>query len=220
MTRQCTLPSTREQARHALILLGAPTPPRLLVEVHAALFDSDLSVPGLARLLRQEQREHAATADHGRAAVRRADDEHARGARQPYRICPGLDADLAPVPGLLTLSTWPVAHRLALPAAARADALARIVRVAEFVAAAPRPAPGAALLLRRLADTVPGGAEVHDVLDPAALAGAARAALADGPLAAAVAAEQPVRETVAARAAVLDERQRLFGIATRSRERG
>ncbi|RZU52259.1 hypothetical protein EV385_4107 [Krasilnikovia cinnamomea] len=202
MTRQCTLPSTREQAQHALILLGAPTPPRLVVEVHAALFDSDLSVPGLARLLRQEEREHE------------------EGARRPYLICPGLDADLAPASGLVTLSTWPVAHRLALPAAARADHLTRVVRVAEFVAAAPRPTPGATLLLRRLADTVPGGAEAHDVLDPAALATAARAALTDRRLAAAVAAEQPVREAAAARADSLDERQRLFGLGPRPRGRG
>ncbi|GAB1645252.1 hypothetical protein [Krasilnikovia sp. MM14-A1259] len=199
MTRQCTLPSTRDQAQHALLLLGSPTPPRLLVDVHAALFDSDLSVSGLAELLRREEREHA------------------DGRERPYRICPGLDAELAPAPGLATLSTWPVADRLALPAARRAATLTRVIRVAEFVAAAPRPAPGAARLLRRLADAVPGGAEAHDVLEPAALAGAARAALADGRLTAAVAAELPVRDAAAARAARLDERQRLFGIAPRGR---
>ena len=43
-----TLPTTAEQARHALLLLGGPASPRLLVDVHGALFDSDLSVPAVA----------------------------------------------------------------------------------------------------------------------------------------------------------------------------
>ena len=56
MTRQSTLPSIREQAHHALLLLGVPTPARLLVDVHAALLDGDLSVPALVALLRDEER--------------------------------------------------------------------------------------------------------------------------------------------------------------------
>jgi hypothetical protein len=39
MTRLSALPSTREQARHALLLLDAPAPARLVVDVHRALFD-------------------------------------------------------------------------------------------------------------------------------------------------------------------------------------
>ena len=48
----------------------------------------------------------------------------------------------------------------------------------------------------------------------------ARAALADPALAGAVAAEQPVREAAAARAAELDERQRLFGVPAVPHQRG
>jgi len=44
-----TLPTTGEQARHALLLLGAPASARLVVDVHEALFDGDLSVMALAR---------------------------------------------------------------------------------------------------------------------------------------------------------------------------
>jgi hypothetical protein len=44
-----TLPTTSEQARHALLLLGAPASARLVVDVHAALFDGDLSVGALVR---------------------------------------------------------------------------------------------------------------------------------------------------------------------------
>ena len=44
-----TLPTTGEQARHALLLLGAPASARLVVDVHGALFDGDLSVTALAR---------------------------------------------------------------------------------------------------------------------------------------------------------------------------
>ncbi|WP_433375290.1 hypothetical protein ACQPZX_05655 [Actinoplanes sp. CA-142083] len=49
MNHLSTLPTTGEQARHALLLLGAPASARLVVDVHAALFDGDLSVPALAR---------------------------------------------------------------------------------------------------------------------------------------------------------------------------
>ncbi|MFG1608741.1 hypothetical protein [Actinoplanes sp. NPDC049265] len=59
MTRQSTLPSLREQARHALLLLGVPAPARLVVDVHAAFFDGDLSVPALAALMREDERAHA-----------------------------------------------------------------------------------------------------------------------------------------------------------------
>lgn len=56
MTRQSTLPGLREQARHALLLLGVPAPARLVVDVHAAFFDGDLSVPALAALMRDDER--------------------------------------------------------------------------------------------------------------------------------------------------------------------
>ncbi|MFI5890904.1 hypothetical protein ACIA5D_12390 [Actinoplanes sp. NPDC051513] len=49
MNHLSTLPTTGEQARHALLLLGAPASARLVVDVHAALFDGDLSVAALTR---------------------------------------------------------------------------------------------------------------------------------------------------------------------------
>ena len=80
MTRLSALPSTREQARHALLLLGAPAPARLVIDVHRALFDGDLDMPGLAALLRSERRTaapvvcHGLTADIGAAARAALDD--------------------------------------------------------------------------------------------------------------------------------------------------
>jgi hypothetical protein len=130
--------------------------------------------------------------------------------RQPYLICPGLNLDLTPARGLVTLSTWSVAERICTPAVARAEALAIVVRVAEFVAV--RPGTCGAWLLRQLAETVPGGPETVDPLKPLALAEVARAALTNRALVDAVAAEQPAREAAAARATQLDERTRLFGV--------
>jgi hypothetical protein len=220
MTRLSTLPSTREQARHALLLLGVPTPARLLVDVHAALFDGDLSVPGVAALLRDEERIVTPPGpDALGTSARNAEIERGDGTVvSPYLICPGLNLDLTAARGVITLSTWPVADRLRTPAAARADALATVVRVAEFVAE--RPGGCATWLMRDLAATVPGGREAFDVLDPAALGDAARHALADASLAAAVEAEAPLRDAAAERAAHLDLRQRLFGLATLPHQRG
>jgi hypothetical protein len=292
MTRLSTLPSHREQAHHALVLLGVPAAARLVVEVHSALFDGDLSVPALAALLRGDHRlpppaaafqwsapverdgRHGATigttafhpggaddpattsayqwsapveqeggderavtssafqwrpGDRGgeapagpdapATAAPRADAGRQGGTEgRPYVICPGLHPDLTAAPGVVTLSTWAVGDRICTPAVARAEALVATVRVAEFVAM--RPGASAMGLLRRLAESVPGGPEVIDALDPGALAEAARRALADPALAAAVAAEAPVRAAAAERAGRLDERQRLFGITGLPRQRG
>ncbi|HEU4348748.1 MAG TPA: hypothetical protein VFR35_13295 [Actinoplanes sp.] len=223
--------STREQARHALLVLGVPTAPRLLVEVHTALFDGDLSVPALAALIRDEERAFT-TAEP----------------RPSYLICPGLHPDLTPARGVVTLSTWPLTQRICTPAVARAEALASVARIAEFVAV--RPDASGTTLLRQLAETVPGGIEALDVLNPLALAEAARTALAGpavpgstvagstlagsavagptlagsalaGPTVAdAAAAEAPIREAAAARAAHLDERSQLFGTPTVPHQRG
>jgi hypothetical protein len=222
MTRLSTLPRTREQAHHALLLLGVPAPASLLVDVHAALFDGDLSVPALAALLRDEERMFAAGPD-GPATALTGDPAGGHGgtAGRPYLewfVCPGLTTGLAPVRGVLTVSTWTVAQRIRTPAVARAEALAATVRITELLAM--RSGPCAAWLLRQLAETVPGGPEALDVLDPSALGDAARLALDDPALAAAVAAEQPVRDAAVLRAAELDERQRLFGAPPVPHQRG
>lgn len=222
MTRLSTLPSTREQARHALLLLGAPAPARLIVDVHAALFDGDLSVPALAALLRAEERgvgEAAARPDA--PGTGRTGDEPGGGGGaglRPYLICPGLGLDLAPVRGMVTLSGWGVGSRICTPGSGRADALAMVARIAEF--ATVRPGPCTAALLRQLAGTVPGGLESFDPLRPAALAHAARAALDDPALVAAVAAEEPARAAATGRAERLSEDQRLFGVPAVPHQRG
>ncbi|GAA3338270.1 hypothetical protein GCM10020358_17740 [Amorphoplanes nipponensis] len=68
-------------------------------------------------------------------------------------------------------------------------------------------------LLRRLADEVPGGPEAYAVQHPAALADAARTALAAVP-------EVPLAAETVQRWAALDERQRLFGVPRVPHQRG
>jgi hypothetical protein len=134
-----TLPSTIEQARHALLLLGAPAPARLVVEVHAALFDGDLDMPGLAEVVRS---------------------------RVPG-FCVALNPDLSPAAGLIALDEWPLDRRVVTPVRQRADELGAIVRVAEFAsvrASAPRSADR---LLRSLAQRVPDGVESLDLAQSA-----------------------------------------------------
>ncbi|MFI7541640.1 hypothetical protein [Actinoplanes sp. NPDC049599] len=190
MTRLSTLPSTREQARRALLLIGAPASLRLVADVHGALFDGDLTVAALVALVRSEKKGHEAGA--------------------AYRICPALQPDLTAARGLLTLSTWPLANRVANPPA---DLLAAIVRIAEFIAM--REAGGAtvAALLRRLAEEVPGGPEAYAVQAPAALADAARAALAGIPV-------PPLPPETTRRWAALEEQQQLFGLPRVPQQRG
>jgi hypothetical protein len=190
-----TLPSTAEQARHALLLLGAPAPARLVADVHAALFDGDLDVPALAGLVRASL--------NLRASLHRG---NASG------FCPALTVDLTAARGLIALADWPLERRLVTPARQRADALAMVVRVAEFVAVQPRAGRAAGRLLRALAQDVPHGPEAVD------LGEAARTALER--LAGAVAAEEPVRAAALRRAAELDETQRLFGLPTVPHQRG
>ena len=192
MTRLSTLPSTREQARRALLLIGAPASSRLVVDVHGALFDGDLTVTALVALLRDEAR------------ARPAADASA------YRICPALQPDLTAARGLLTLSTWSVEGRVAAP---RADLFAAIVRIAEFIAMREVAGAAAAALLRRLADEVPGGPEAYAVQQPAALADAARTALAAVPVA-------PLPAETVQRWEGLDEQQRLFGLPRMPQQRG
>ena len=204
MTSQRTLPSGREQAQHALLLLGAPAPARLVVDVHAALFDGDLDMSSLAALLLTGQR---ATVE-------------AAGSADAYTICLGLNLDLSAARGMPALAVWPLERRIVTPAVARADTLAMVVRVVEFVAVRPSLGAPVARLLRQLAELVPGGPEAVDVLDPGALAQAARKALADPALALAVEREQPAREAAVARAGGLDLPHQLFGVPAVPHQRG
>lgn len=178
MNRLSSLPSTAEQARHALLLLGTPAPVRLVVDVHAALFDGDLSMAGIAALQRD---------------------------RAPG-FCAALTGELTAAPGLVALADWPLERRLVTPAAHRAAALTMIIRIAEFVAMRAFAARSAHRLLRELADRVPHGVESRDLAD------AARAALTEPALVAAIAREEPLRAAAARRAAALHPAHQLFGL--------
>ncbi|GAA0489367.1 hypothetical protein Ade02nite_73600 [Paractinoplanes deccanensis] len=149
-----TLPSTGEQARRALLLLGAPAPARLVVDVHAALFDGDLSMPALAAVVR----------------------ERAAG------LCAALDTQLAPVPGLIALADWPLERRVVTPAGRRASALAMVIRVVEFIGMRPSLGPAEHRLLRELARGVPhADADLADAAR-AALSSVSAAVEAEEPL--------------------------------------
>jgi hypothetical protein len=186
VNRLSTLPTAREQARHALLLLGAPAPARLVVDVHVALFDGDLSMAGLAALVRD---------------------------RAPG-VCAALRPDFTAVAGMVALAEWSLERRIVTPAGRRADELAMIVRVAEFVGMRPGAGRAADRLLRELAQRVPGGVEAID------LAEAARAAFDDPALNAQLAAEASVREAAAMRAAELELRQQLYGMPAVPHQRG
>jgi hypothetical protein len=125
MNRLSTLPSAREQARHALLLLGAPAPARLVVQVHRALFDGDLDMPGLAALLRAERR-----------------------AASPV-VCHGLTAELAPMH--VALAEWPLERRIVTPITAKADELSAYARIRQFVAMRPGASRSAHELLQSVA---------------------------------------------------------------------
>jgi hypothetical protein len=180
VNRLSTLPAAADQARHALLLLGAPAPARLVVDVHAALFDGDLSMTALAALMRD---------------------------RAPG-FCAALHPDLTAARGLIALAEWPLDRRIGTPATRQADDLAMIVRTAEFVAMRPTAGRAAHRLLRDLALRVPHGPEAPD------LAEAARAALRATHLTTRLAAEIPLREAAAARAAALPPHHQLYGRPT------
>jgi hypothetical protein len=194
-----TLPTTGEQARHALLLLGTPAPARLVVEVHAALFDGDLSMTALARLLRD-------------AAASVAVPAAGRGAG--CGLCAALRADLTAAPGLVALAEWSLDRRIVTPAERRAADLTIVLRVAEFVAMRSAAGRAADRLLRQLAERVPHGVEAVDLAD------AARAALAEPELVAKLAAEAPDRSVAARRAGELAPRQQLFGVPVVPQQRG
>jgi hypothetical protein len=125
MNRLSTLPSAREQARQALLLLGVPAPARLVVQVHRALFDGDLDMSGVAALLRAE-----------------------RLAASPV-VCHGLTAELSPMH--VALAEWPLERRIVTPATAKADELSAYARIRQFVAIRPGASRSAHELLQSFA---------------------------------------------------------------------
>ncbi|MEV4015669.1 hypothetical protein AB0J35_34720 [Nonomuraea angiospora] len=161
----------REHVHRALMLLGAPAAPKLIIGVHEAFFPGELSASKLSSLRRDEERSYRS----------------APGAR-PYYLCPALAHDLlSPVRALITISTWTLEQRIIGPLSPRVDFLTSAVRIADTVrtvtkSAETGPSPAALRLLWRFAVTIPGAVPTevagHDAaLDPQQVIDAAEAEL-------------------------------------------
>ena len=161
----------REHVHRALMLLGVPAAPKLIVGVHEAFFPGELSASKLSSLRRDEERSYRSSP----------------GAR-PYYLCPALAHDLlTPVRALITISTWTLEQRVIGPLSPRVDFLTSTIRIAEAVrtsaeSAADGPSPQALRLLWRFAVNIPDGmpknASGHEgALDAQQVIGAAQAEL-------------------------------------------
>ncbi|MEV4411017.1 hypothetical protein [Catellatospora sp. NPDC049609] len=181
----------REQVHQALVLLGAPAAPKLIIAVHEA-FQVGEMVPARLTSLRRDEERSFRSAPNSR----------------PYYLCPALTHDLlAPARGLLAVSTWPMERRIVGPLSPRVDFLTSAIRLAEHVGRLPNPSPAALRLLWRFAANIPDAAAGVDGMTPSSVATAARAELdihTD--------ADRSHREAAAKRAKrQLDDVQQLFG---------
>lgn len=161
----------REHVHRALMLLGTPAAPKLIVGVHEAFFPGELSASKLSSLRRDEERSYRSSP----------------GSR-PYYLCPALAHDLlSPVRALITISTWTLEQRIIGPLSPRVDFLTGAVRVAEAVhtsaqSTADGPGPAALRLLWRFAVNIPNAIAAaafgHDATpDPQRVIDAAQAEL-------------------------------------------
>lgn len=186
----------REQVHQALILLGVPAAPRLVIAVHQA-FETGTIVPARLTSLRRDEERSFRTAPFAR----------------PYYLCSALSADLlAPARALLAVSTWPTAARIVGPLSPRVHFLTSAIRLADHV----ERTTGVTLATRRLlwqfAANIPGGGASADVVSPERIAAAARAELAIHEDA-----DRAHREAAAERArSRLDEAEQLFGSRLRT----
>ncbi|WP_019357605.1 hypothetical protein [Streptomyces sp. AA1529] len=190
----------REHVHRALMLLGTPAAPKLIVGVHEAFFPGELSTSKLSSLRRDEARSY----------------QSSPGSR-PYYLCSALAHDtLTPVRALLTISTWPLEQRIIGPLSLRVDFLTGAIRIGEAVHAAETsaggdPGPAALQLLWRFAanipDAMPASTPGHQsALDVQQVIDAARAELAVH-----LDADRAVRSEASRQARTLDEAQQLFG---------
>lgn len=181
----------REQVHQALTMLGAPASPRLIVQVHEAFSTGEITSGRLTSLRRDEERSFRSA-------------PHAR----PYYLCAALTADLlAPVRGLLAVSTWSMSTRVIGPLSPRVDFLTAAARLAEQIQRLTDPGPAARRLLWRFAANIPGAAAGRDSMTPPAVAAAALAELDIHREA-----DHQQRNAAARRARDrLDEAQQLFG---------
>ncbi|KND46644.1 MULTISPECIES: hypothetical protein [Streptomyces] len=161
----------REHVHRALMLLGTPAAPKLIVGVHEAFFPGELSASKLSSLRRDEERSYRSSP----------------GAR-PYYLCPALAHDLlTPVRALITISTWTLDQRVIGPLSPRVDFLTGAIRIAEAVrtsaeSTADGPGPQALRLLWRFAvnipDALPRSVAGHEgAMDPQQVIDAAGAEL-------------------------------------------
>jgi hypothetical protein len=186
----------REQVHQALVLLGAPAAPKLILAVHAAFHVGEM-VPARLTSLRRDEERSFRSAPHAR----------------PYYLCSALTADLlGPARGLLAVSTWPMAARVIGPLSPRVDFLTSAIRLAKHLDRIPDSGPTARRLLWRFAANIPGAAARADAMTPAVVAAAAEAELdihRD--------ADRSHREAAAKRAKEqLDDIDQLFGSRLRS----
>jgi hypothetical protein len=195
-----TLP-VRERVAQVLNLLGRPAGVSLICDVASARFGEPLAPTRLASLRRDEHRSWSTAHQPGGPQ---------RTAARPVYVVPALTYDrMAPVRGLLALSSWPLELRIVAPASHRVDMLHIIDRLAAEAAANPRSSwvKDVERLLWRLARTVPDAIERARGLNLPLIRKAVAAELAQ--LADADAAE---RQAAAERArAQLDDEQQLFG---------
>ena len=195
MPRAGALLPARDQVHQALTLLGAPAAPRLIVAVHEAFYAGKLPGARLTSLRRDEERSFRAA-------------PFAR----PYYLCAALTADLlAPVRGLLAVSTWPMDRRIIGPLSPRVDYLTAAIGLAERLQRAPDAAPAAQRLLWRFAANIPRAAASFRTMSPEDVVRAARAELAVHQD------DDSVHRAAAARRArtQLDDAEQLFGTGLR-----
>jgi hypothetical protein len=181
----------REQVHQALVLLGAPAAPKLIIAVHEA-FQVGEMVPARLTSLRRDEERSFRSAPYSR----------------PYYLCPALTHDLlAPARGLLAVSTWPMQQRIVGPLSPRVDFLTSAVRLADHIERIPNPTPAAIRLLWRFAANIPDAAVSADAMAPPGVAQAARAELDIH-----AEADRSQRAAAAKRAKQqLDDVQQLFG---------
>lgn len=135
-------PPLREQVIRTLTVLARPASLSLISDVARARWGQSLSAGRMASLRRDEMRSFRSAPGH-----------------RPVYVAPALSSDrFAPARGVLTLSSWSLAHRILAPASPRVDLLVILTRLVEEMPAATEAGAGDALLrvVWRLARTVPG----------------------------------------------------------------
>jgi hypothetical protein len=186
-----SLLAIRDQVHQALTLLTAPAALKMVVAVNEAFFARPILGVRLTSLRRDEQRSFDAAPFS-----------------RPYYICPALSAaQMSPVRGLLTVSTWPLWQRMIGPLSPRVDFLVAAVAVADQVARLPEPSPAALRLLRQFAVNIPGAVVGRaDAVQPEPVAAAVHAELAE------YASDREQRESAADRARhQLSTAEQMFG---------